>query len=136
MEDTGTCDILKTGILEKSLKFISTVIEEGGCVLVHCQAGMSRSGAIAVAYLMKTQNLSYADALASVKQARRCVAPNGNFEQQIKKYFEAIRPKPVKVAPIKVEPVPEVQPKLNLTPTIQTSLHSVYSRLMPDIFMK
>jgi tetratricopeptide (TPR) repeat protein len=88
--DTCDSDILQNDQLEKCIGFITNAIESGGCVLVHCQAGMSRSGAMVVAYLMKSQNLTYDDAVAKARSIRPCVCPNIGFERQIKKYFGEI----------------------------------------------
>lgn len=88
--DTPDSDISQNGLLEKCIGFITNAIESGGCVLVHCQAGMSRSGAMVVAYLMKSQKLNYDDAIAKTRSIRHCVYPNVGFEKQIKKYFEDI----------------------------------------------
>ncbi|KAF8923301.1 hypothetical protein BGZ58_003109 [Dissophora ornata] len=51
-------------------KFIDGALERGGKVLVHCQAGASRSVTIVCAYLMKTKNLSAEDALSTVQALR------------------------------------------------------------------
>lgn len=88
--DTADSDILQNGMLEKCIAFITNAIESGGHVLVHCQAGMSRSGAMVVAYLMKSQKLTYDDAVAKTRRIRPCVYPNVGFERQIKKYFGEI----------------------------------------------
>ena len=40
-------------------KFISNAISNRGKVLVHCYAGVSRSAAITIAYIMKTRRLSF-----------------------------------------------------------------------------
>lgn len=50
--------------------FISEAIAKGGKVLIHCQAGASRSVTVVCAYLMKTQNISAADALLLVQSLR------------------------------------------------------------------
>ena len=102
--DIADADIIKTGILDRCLEFIETTIQNGGNILVHCQAGMSRSGAIVVGYLMKTEKLSYEEALSEARKARKCVSPNNGFEKQLvshfNEYFEKlnqpiIQPKPV-----------------------------------------
>ena len=85
--DTCDSDILQNGLLEKCINFITNAIDLGGSVLVHCQAGMSRSGAMVIAYLMKSQKLTYDDAIAKVRSIRPCVCPNIGFERQIKKYI-------------------------------------------------
>lgn len=43
--------------LPAAIAFIQEGMQGGGKVLVHCQAGRSRSVALAVAYLMKSQGL-------------------------------------------------------------------------------
>jgi protein-tyrosine phosphatase len=58
-------------------------------VLVHCVSGISRSGAIATAYAMNTHQLSYEEALSTLRQHRPMIHPNSGFQQQIKTYFEA-----------------------------------------------
>jgi len=54
-----------------------------GPVLVHCHAGMSRSASIVIYYLMRSQNLTYADAYALCKSKRKCIGPNTSFVQQL-----------------------------------------------------
>eukprot|EP00775_Hariotina_reticulata_P009813 gene9813-9971_t len=64
-------------------------IEEGrkqGAVLVHCAQGMSRSGTIAIGYLMWRERLSYETALAHVQQARPVVDPNEGFTLQLQEF--------------------------------------------------
>ena len=39
------------------------VRKEGGCALVHCLAGISRSPSLVIGYLMQTQRLSFDEAL-------------------------------------------------------------------------
>ncbi len=51
--------------------------------LVHCQAGMSRSPALVIAYLMMVHGLTYFAALATVREKRSCVEPNYGFRVQL-----------------------------------------------------
>ncbi len=55
-------------------------------VLVHCQAGVSRSAAICIAYLMKHVGMHLTDAYAVVKAARFIIDPNEGFMRQLKEY--------------------------------------------------
>ncbi|EFN87802.1 Dual specificity protein phosphatase 19 [Harpegnathos saltator] len=52
-------------------------------ILVHCNAGVSRSPAIIIAYLMTTMKLSYNEAYEKVKGARSCIKPNDGFVRQL-----------------------------------------------------
>lgn len=63
--------------LEKSVNFI----ENGNIVFVHCNAGVSRSPAIVIAYLILKQNLSYLDSYSLVKQKRPIIHPNDTFKK-------------------------------------------------------
>ena len=86
------CEEDITQIFEEAFEFIERVRMEGGRVLVHCHAGISRSATIVTAYIMKTQGLSVDEALKIVKERRKCAAPNFgfmlklmNFESTVKK---------------------------------------------------
>jgi dual specificity phosphatase 12 len=65
------------------LKFIQTAIDNGGTILVHCRAGVSRSAAIVCAYLMWSHKLTVTDAITIVTRARPCVSPNAGFKRQL-----------------------------------------------------
>lgn len=52
-------------------------------VLIHCAAGMSRSVSIAAAYLIASEGLSAADAVAAIKRARHIADPNRGFMEQL-----------------------------------------------------
>lgn len=60
-------------------------------VLVHCNAGMSRSATIVMAYLMFTMRISYSKAHALVARARPFVCPNQGFVQKLKHFEEALK---------------------------------------------
>ncbi|KAF8568926.1 hypothetical protein P879_03733 [Paragonimus westermani] len=62
-------------------------IEESRCsgkaVLVHCQAGISRSPALVIAYLMAHSDLSLREAYRLVKSKRSVISPNFGFLGQL-----------------------------------------------------
>lgn len=62
--------------------FIEKSRGPGSVVLVHCQAGASRSATAVVAYIMRKYRLSVKDALARVKEHRK-VNPNKSFMAQL-----------------------------------------------------
>lgn len=70
----------------EAFTFIDKAVESNGRVLVHCNAGVSRSAAITIAYLMKTRNLSYDAAWDTVKEKRPAINPNLGFILQLKNY--------------------------------------------------
>ena len=84
MLDTETEDL--SGRLTTSLTFISDSIQGRGRVLVHCMQGKSRSGSVAVAYVMVAEGLGYEEALKVVQLKRPVVEPNNNFERQLKEF--------------------------------------------------
>ncbi|CEH16778.1 Dual specificity phosphatase [Ceraceosorus bombacis] len=55
-------------------------------VYVHCQAGVSRSATIVLAYLMHTRSLSLQEALELVKSRRSHIEPNAGFMTQLELY--------------------------------------------------
>lgn len=60
-----------------------SVKQSGGRVLVHCQAGISRSATICLAYLMHTQRVRLEEAFDFVKQRRQVISPNLAFMGQL-----------------------------------------------------
>jgi len=82
--DTPEFDILP--FIEPTSNFIDNAIRnENGKVLVHCNAGVSRSSAILIGYLMKKRNYSYEEALEKTKLARSCICPNFGFAEQLRR---------------------------------------------------
>jgi protein-tyrosine phosphatase len=49
---------------------IKGLVDDGLKVMIYCDAGMDRSPFIAAAYLVKTENMTYADAYAKVQRDR------------------------------------------------------------------
>uniref|UniRef100_A0AC11ETM7 Serine/threonine/tyrosine interacting protein n=1 Tax=Ovis aries TaxID=9940 RepID=A0AC11ETM7_SHEEP len=70
-------------------EFIDESLQSGGKVLVHGNAGISRSAAFVIAYIMETFGMKYRDAFAYVQERRFCINPNAGFVHQLQEY-EAI----------------------------------------------
>ncbi|XP_046677812.1 dual specificity protein phosphatase 19-like [Homalodisca vitripennis] len=71
-------------VFETAIKLIADEIESGGRILVHCNAGVSRSASIVIAFLMKREKLCYKDAYFALKNVRPCIKPNEGFVKQLK----------------------------------------------------
>lgn len=81
VEDNSTADI--KAHFHKAIRFINKVQDDGGKVLVHCRAGVSRSATLCLAYLISCRGMSLNDAYDEVKSKRRVIAPNFNFMGQL-----------------------------------------------------
>lgn len=57
-----------------------------GKILIHCNAGVSRSTAVCIAYLMKTEKMRFVEAYDYVKSKRECIRPNDGFLRQLKEF--------------------------------------------------
>jgi hypothetical protein len=73
-------------VFDKTYEIIKSVKERGERVLVHCQAGVSRSASVICAYLMREYNWTAEKAVLHTHQMRRCTSPNLGFMQQLLKY--------------------------------------------------
>eukprot|EP01103_Thecamoeba_quadrilineata_P020277 TRINITY_DN8619_c0_g1_i1.p1 TRINITY_DN8619_c0_g1~~TRINITY_DN8619_c0_g1_i1.p1 ORF type:complete len:164 (+),score=24.41 TRINITY_DN8619_c0_g1_i1:89-580(+) len=72
--------------LPRAFQFLQDVKNEGGCVLVHCVAGKSRSAAVIVAYLMASKRISFPDSLKRVQRARSVIHLNNGFLRQLRQF--------------------------------------------------
>ena len=77
----------------KGVDIIADAINSGGCVLVHCRRGISRSAAMCVAYLMQARKLSFDSAFSLLKQQRPAVNINPGFVEQLKAKEASLRAK-------------------------------------------
>ena len=59
---------------------IYNIIIKSNNVLVHCDAGVSRTGSIIIYYLMSKYNISYDEALEYALSKRPSISPNNGFE--------------------------------------------------------
>lgn len=64
-------------------EFINKAKAAGGVCLIHCIAGINRSGTLAAAELMLHERLPVLEAVRRVKQARRVVMSNHSFQAQL-----------------------------------------------------
>ena len=58
------------GELLAIVKWIESMAKKGKRVLIHCLGGSGRSGTVAVAYIMYSQNLSLKEALSKVRSLK------------------------------------------------------------------
>lgn len=68
-----------------SITFVLHVLQDG-VVLVHCNAGVSRSASVVIGFLMSQEKMSFDEAFSTVKTARPSIQPNPGFMNQLKKY--------------------------------------------------
>jgi protein-tyrosine phosphatase len=78
MEDSILEDLSK--YLPKAYEFI----DKSEVVYIHCQAGISRSAAIVIAYLMMKRKINFEDAFELVRNSRKSINPNSGFINQLK----------------------------------------------------
>jgi len=65
--------------------------EEGGTVLVHCAAGISRSVSLVLAYLVMHEDMSLNEAYQLVKSRRTIIRPNNGFWTQLISFEKDVR---------------------------------------------
>ena len=75
----------------EAFEFIDLARRRGGAVLIHCQAGVSRSPTIAVAYLIKNFPMPMVEAYRFVKARRSIISPNLNFMGQLLEFEQALK---------------------------------------------
>ncbi|CDW56498.1 dual specificity protein phosphatase [Trichuris trichiura] len=89
IQDLPTEDIKK--YFEECNDFINQARRANGRCLVHCNAGISRSVSIVMAYLIKYEEMSVKSALYYVKAIRPVAQPNNGFLLQLLEYEEEVR---------------------------------------------
>ncbi|CAG9766989.1 unnamed protein product [Ceutorhynchus assimilis] len=72
--------------LDEAADLINKVSSTGGCCLVFCVAGVSRSATLCIAYLMKYHQLTLKEAYDYVKMRRPRIKPNCGFFKQLIEY--------------------------------------------------
>lgn len=70
--------------LEPVLDEATVFINKNQGILVHCNAGVSRSSSVVIGYLIKEKSLTFEEAFNLVKSKRECARPNDGFSKQLK----------------------------------------------------
>eukprot|EP00775_Hariotina_reticulata_P006465 gene6465-6693_t len=74
------------GCFPAAFTFIDHALAEDGKVLVHCQAGVSRSASVVIGYCMWKDRMSADAAIKAVTKARSVVWPNAGFKCQLREF--------------------------------------------------
>ncbi|XP_055079587.1 dual specificity protein phosphatase 8 [Periophthalmus magnuspinnatus] len=89
IDDSLSDDLLPW--IPQALTFIDTALSSGASVLVHCAAGISRSPALTVAYIMHRLGLDLDHAYRFVKERRPSISPNLNFLGQLQHFQSTLK---------------------------------------------
>lgn len=79
--------------LRTQVEFVETQRAAGHSVFVHCKQGISRSGMVLAAYLMKREGWSRDEALAHLREHRPIVRPNPAFMQLLLEWEQSLKVK-------------------------------------------
>ena len=86
LRDTGREDI--TPYLFSALEFIHGALLSGGKIFIHCVKGISRSPAVAIAYMVWSTNVTLEQACKRMKQVRPISDPNAGFIFQLREWCD------------------------------------------------
>lgn len=85
--DDPEADLL--GVLPSVIEFVTCAQQQGGRVLVHCYAGLSRSVALVAGCLLAAHHdLSVVEAIEMIKRSRAFSHPNIGFRHQLEIFAE------------------------------------------------
>ncbi|XP_070578410.1 dual specificity protein phosphatase 10-like [Ptychodera flava] len=87
---SDNCQQNLTQYFEEASEFIDDARHKGLNVLVHCQAGISRSATICISYIMKHTKMTMTDAYQYIKHKRPIISPNLNFMGQLMEFESAL----------------------------------------------
>ena len=77
--------------LNKSVDFIHKRLENNEPVMVHCLAGLGRTGTILACYLIKYANMSSDDAIAKIRKQRSGSIQSYSQEEIIFRFEKSVR---------------------------------------------
>ncbi|KAL5242809.1 hypothetical protein ACI65C_010219 [Semiaphis heraclei] len=69
--------------MDKVTDLIHQEYISGGTTIIHCAAGVSRSAAFCIAYLIKYRGMTMSNAYRHVAKCRPCINPNTGFISQL-----------------------------------------------------
>lgn len=92
VEDSHDVDMIAR--LPEAFEFIEDARVRGQKVLVHCNAGISRSATVIIAYLMKYYAHTVDTAFEFVKERKSNISPNFSFMGQLVEFECNLRPSP------------------------------------------
>nr|QBK86547.1 MAG: dual specificity phosphatase [Marseillevirus LCMAC102] len=95
---------------EPTHKFIKNAIGNGGTILVHCYAGVSRSSSIILYFLMKIKGWNYREALKYTKSKHSKTNPNFGFARQLVSVSPEAK---LALPPVPIQSLPREQHVLN-----------------------
>jgi protein-tyrosine phosphatase len=90
LEDAGESDLL--GNFERIFDFVEDARANHTAILIHCEAGISRSATSVIAYLIKYHNMSLLEAFQFTKERRRIINPNTGFVEQLRRFEVSLHP--------------------------------------------
>ncbi|XP_011378396.1 dual specificity protein phosphatase 21 [Pteropus vampyrus] len=91
---------------------IRSVEMKQGRTLLHCAAGVSRSAALCIAFLMKYRSMSLLDAHTWTKSCRPIIRPNNGFWEQLIRYeFKLFSKNTVRMINSPVGMIPDIYEK-------------------------
>jgi hypothetical protein len=96
VEDDASVPLVS--FFSEAFRFIDEAHAANEAVLVHCQAGISRSPTIVLSYLIRKQSILLKAALTMVTSARKIAHPNIGFLIQLIRFEEEIHALPAKSA--------------------------------------
>ncbi|KAI8968317.1 protein-tyrosine phosphatase-like protein [Mycotypha africana] len=73
---------------DEAIEYIQEAYKCKGRILIHCQAGVSRSPTILAACLMKSKKINRDEALDIIQRKRASIAPNAGFMEQLSLYYD------------------------------------------------
>ena len=82
--DIADADVNIKAALPVCFKAIDNCLGAQKCVFVHCMAGISRTGAVIVGYLMFKYNMTFNKALDFARSKRAIINPNASFVCQLR----------------------------------------------------
>jgi predicted protein tyrosine phosphatase len=84
IRDDPQCAMKLKSALGPIFQFIDKHRSKNKGVLVHCQAGISRSAAVVIGYLMNVRKIPFEDAFKYTRRRRPQIKPNKGFQAMLK----------------------------------------------------